>query len=134
MVRKALVALSLLAIGSHAIAQEKSADPLDFVIWEFESVSGSVFWVNAKDLTYENDNKTITAWVRGNHYSDKTVNYRSSMTRMTLNCSGSIRTSAFTAYAANGRATQSWNGYGSDTYIRPETMSADLEQKLCGKK
>lgn len=134
MVWKTIVALPFAAVSSNALSQEVSSDPLNFVSWEYASVSGSVFWVVAKDITRENDNKIITAWVRGDHSSDKSVSYRSSVSRVTLNCNGLIRTSAYTSYSAEGKAIKSWNGFGTDSYIRPDTMFADLERKLCGKK
>lgn len=121
-----------MALTAPAFAQD--ADPMRNVIWEFRSTTNSYFWVTAKDLTWQSGNEPITVWVHGDHYNDKTVNYRTSLYRMTFDCKGSVRTSAVSKYAADGRSTESWDGYGASRYIRPDSMAANLQEKFCGKK
>lgn len=133
MVRKAIIAASLIALMSGpAIAQD--ADPMANVIWEFRTTTNSYFWVTAKDLTWQSGNEPITVWVRGDHYGDKTVKYRTSIYRMTFDCKGSVRTNAVSKYAADGQSIESWDGYGAAKYIRPDSMAANLQERFCGKK
>lgn len=135
MVRKALVALLCGTLSVSAIAEDAPVDPLDNVLWVFRSSAGSVFWVTARDLTWRQDQEPIAVWVRGDHIRDNTVDYRRSIQRLTLNCKGSVRSTAYTSYGPNGAIMRTWDGFGNSEYIRPGTMAASLEEKFClGKK
>lgn len=134
MVRKALVTLSFAVLGSTALAQEPELDPMDNVVWQFQSVTNSTYWVVARDVTYEQSRDRVTVWMNGDHYADSTVKYRKSLSRITLDCEGSMRTSAVSTFAPDGRAISHWDGYGQSQHIRPDSLGSHLEKQFCGKK
>lgn len=134
MVRKAAVSLLLVASANAAIAQEPALDPMDSVVWQFQSRTQSTYWIIAKDVTWQQGVEPVTFWMHGNHYADNTVKYRKSLHRITLNCEGSMRISALSKFASDGRTLESWDGYGKSEYIRPDSLGASLEKQFCGKK
>lgn len=131
MVRKAFIALAAAALALPANAQDEPSDPLDKTVWLFWSSTRSVFWITARDMTWQQGGEPLTVWIHGDHTNDTSVKYRKSIHRISLDCKGAARTSAFTTYNADNTVSGSWDGYGNTEYIRPGSMMADLERKMC---
>lgn len=134
MVRKAFIALLCAAMAAPAISQDTEADPLDKPVWVFFSRTNSVFWITARDMSWDQGPEPLTVWVHGDHRGDSSVRYRKSVQRVSLSCKGSARTTAYTAYNADESIFNTWDGFGNMDYIRPGSMMADLERKMCAAK
>lgn len=126
MVWKAALTITLAYVGP-AIAQE-AVPP----IWERVADSGSIFRVYYNDVKFDDGAiGGVSLWMRGDNARDKTLNYRSSLWKLYLNCKGSVTLMASTTYKADG-SSSSWDGYQNQA-IRPDTIYSSLEGQFCSK-
>lgn len=131
MVRAAAVALAI-AISQPSLAQESESQPARPFAWFAVTPTDSIWYAFEDEITRHNYGGA-TVWIHGYHLGDKTVNYRTSVYRLELDCSGGYKLLAYTTYKADGTGLNTWDGYGPRTYIRPDSLYDSLEKRACKK-
>lgn len=137
MVRKAALILALVAAP---ICAQDFPDPdyedshLFLDNWQpfYETESGTIFYIKGRDLKNALDNKFPKFWYKGDHKADKTVEYRTTLTLVHINCPNwTFGFSAMVAYDANGDTVLNWNGAPEMAPIIPDTVGEDMAEAIC---
>jgi hypothetical protein len=121
-----------LLISSVGLGQSSPDAPTDSaLLWSFVDASGSHYLIERRELSAAIPSGSITVWVRGEHSRDRTVAYRTSLRRITLDCAGSYQVTAFSSRMPDGRLRDDWDRFGNSRAVEAGTMLRSLEGVLC---
>ena len=136
MVRKTVLIL-LATFAAPVYAQPNPFDKYDVVgaAWvSGETATNDTYWILKKEIdpvpTYFGG---LTFWMRGDHSRNTKLKYRSSLWKISMTCKGSISISAISQRDANGASIYEWDGFGTLTSVRPDTIYASIQDTLCKK-
>ncbi len=127
MVWASLVALFLAQSSVGVVADDF---PGEIVGHSLAGKTGSVSTLLLENVEHHK-NGAFTAWIETDHSRDKTVQHRRSWARVYFDCRGSYRTNAATHYDAAGVNIYNWDGYGQSIAVRPGTVYAEFQRRIC---
>jgi hypothetical protein len=119
-------------IVALALLQNSTSDIQDAneVVWARQTSDHDRYWIMRHELRYEGSG-SVVVWMHGDHRSNPSVNYRTSLWRIRFACDGTMQLTAVTTLDARGNQVSSWDGYQSSTYIRPGTIYESIEKGFC---
>lgn len=110
-------------------AEAPAPDP---IIWSFVSAWREPYFIRESEIEYYAAPRNgFRAWVHGEHSGNPKVPYRTSLWLIEFNCRGGYTFAASTTYRADGSRYSNWDGSSAYEHIRPNSMYADLQDKLC---
>lgn len=101
------------------------------LLWSFVSGSGSFYQIESIDAGQNVPTGSITVWVMGEHSRDRSVAFRRSLQRVTVDCSGSFQVTAFTSYMPDDSVRDAWDRFGDTRPVQSDPLAQSLEKVLC---
>lgn len=117
------------ALGVQGGSNPATDDP---IVWLSVSADNESYFIRQSEMEYFDAPRTgFRAWVHSDHSKNAKVAFRKSIWLVEFDCRGGFTLKAYTAYKADGSVFREQNGSGSYTYIRPDTLYAEAQEKLC---
>lgn len=124
--------LFLAAMAALSSQGESNPDTDDPIVWLSVSANNEPYFIRQIEMEYFDAPRTgFRAWVHSDHSKNAKVAFRTSVWLVEFDCRGGFTLKAYTAYKADGSVHSERNGSGSYTYIRPNTLYAEAQEKLC---
>lgn len=121
--------LAMAASNNQGEGNQATDDP---IVWMSVSAENEPYFIHKSEMEYFDAPRTgFRAWVHSDHSKNTKVAFRTSVWLVEFDCHGGFTLAAFTAYRADGTVFSEQDGRGSYTYIRPNTVYADAQEKLC---
>ncbi len=100
------------------------------IAWASATADDDRFWIKSEDISTEYYPAGVTVWVHGEHGYNSHAGYKTSLQKIRFYCNGSLKLLDLSTVDAQGRSTR-WHGDGDVSRIKPRTVYADMEGKLC---
>ena len=100
------------------------------IAWASATADDDRFWIKSQDISTQYYPAGVTVWVHGEHGYNSHAGYKTSLQQIRFSCNGTLQLLDLTTVDARGRSSK-WHGDGDVSRIKPRTVYADMEQKLC---
>ena len=100
------------------------------IAWASATADDDRFWIKSQDVSTQYYPAGVIVWVHGEHGYNSRASYKTSLQQIRFYCNGTLQLMDLTTVDAKGRSSK-WHGDGDVSRIKPRTVYADMERKLC---